>query len=102
MNVNNANGFNRFCKISINALNSFSPIKNKFVRTNQIPFLTQEFSRETMKRLGLRNNFLRKKTKETRKLFVKQRNKCVSVLKEAEKEYYQSLDEKNVIDNKKF
>ena len=55
-----------------------------------------------MKRLGLRNNVLRKKTKETRKLFVKQRNKCVSVLKEAEKEYYQNLDEKNVIDNKKF
>ena len=50
----------------------------------------------------LKKNFLRKKTEETRKLYVKQRNKCVSLLKKAKKEYYQNLDEKNVIDNKKF
>ena len=55
-----------------------------------------------MKRSKLRNNFLRKKTEETCKLYVKQRNKCVSLLKKAKKEYYQNLDEKNVIDNKKF
>ena len=55
-----------------------------------------------MKRSRLRNNFLRKKTEETRKLYVKQRNKCVSLLKKAKKESYQNLDEKNVIDNKKF
>ena len=30
--VNNDDGFNWFCKISIDTLNSFAPIKNKFVR----------------------------------------------------------------------
>ena len=100
--VNNDDGFNRFCKISIDTLNSFALIKNKFVRANQMPFITKELSREIMKRARLRYNFLRKKTEETRKLFVKQRNKCVSLLKKAKKEYYQNLDEKNVIDNKKF
>ena len=65
-------------------------------------FITKEFSRKIMKRSRLRNNFLRKKTEETRKLYVKQRNKCVSLLKKAKKESYQNLDEKNVIDNKKF
>ena len=67
-----------------------------------MPFMTKELSREIMKRSRLRNDFLRKKTEETCKLFVKQRNKCVSLLKKAKKEYYQNLDEKNVIDNKKF
>ena len=100
--VHNDDGFNRFCKISIDTLNSFAPIKNKFVRANQMCFITKEFSREIMKRSRLRNNFLRKKTEETRKLYVKQRNKCVSLLKKAKKEYYQNLDEKNVIDNNKF
>ena len=52
-----------------------------------------------MKRSRLRNNFLRKKTEETHKLHVQQRNKCVSLLKNAKKEYYQNLDEKNVLDN---
>ena len=56
-----------------------------------------------MKRSRLRNSFLQnKKTEETCNLYVKQRNKCVSPLKKGKKEYYQNLDEKNVIDNKKF
>ena len=67
-----------------------------------MPFITKGLSRKIMKRLRLRNNFLQKKTEETCKLYVKQRNKCVSLLKKAKKEYYQNLDEKKVIDNKKF
>ena len=67
-----------------------------------MPFITKELSRKIMKRSRLRNNFLRKKTEETRKFYVKQRNKSVPLLKKAKKEYYQNLDEKNVIDNKKF
>ena len=100
--VNNNDGFNRFCKIIIDTLNSFALIKNKFVRANQMPFTTKELSREIMKSSRLRNSFLRKKTEGIRKLYVKQRNKCVSLLKKAKKEYYQSLDVENVIDNKKF
>ena len=78
IHVNNDDGFNRFCKISIDTLNSFAPIKNKFVRANQMPFITKELSKEIMKRSRLRNNFLRKKTDETHKLHVKQRNVCLS------------------------
>ena len=55
-----------------------------------------------MKWSRLGSNFLRKKTEETLKLYVKQRNKYVSFLKKAEKEYDQNLNEKNVTDNKKF
>ena len=59
-------------------------------------FITKELSKEIMKRSRRRNNFLRKTTDETRQLYVKQRNKCVFLLKKAKKEYYQNLD------NKKF
>ena len=55
-----------------------------------------------MKRSRVRKKFLRKKTEEIRKLYVKQRNKWVFLLKKAKKQYYQHLDEKNVTDNKKF
>ena len=47
-----------------------------------------------MKRSRVRKKFLRKKTEEIRKLYVKQRNKWVSLLKKAKKEYYKHLDEK--------
>ena len=43
--VNNGDGFNRFCKISIDTLNSFAPIKlfssYKFVRASQMTFITK-------------------------------------------------------------
>ena len=44
--------------------------------TTQKPFITKELSRKMMERSRLRNNFLQKKTEDTRKLYVKQRNKC--------------------------
>ena len=80
---NNDDGFNRFCKISIDALNSFAPIKNKFVRASQIRLIAKELSSEMIQRSRLRNNFLQKKTRETRKFYIKQRNKCVAVLKKS-------------------
>ena len=43
--------------------------------------ITKEFSREVMKRLKMRNNFLKKKTEETRKFYLKQRNKWEKVFK---------------------
>ena len=65
-----------------------------------MPFITKKLSKEIMKRLRLRKKFLRNKTDKTFKLYVKQRSKCVSLLKKGKKEYYQSLDEENVIHNK--
>ena len=40
--VNNDDGFNRFCKINIDTVNSFAPIKKKFVRADQILKNSQE------------------------------------------------------------
>ena len=39
--INNDDGFNRCCKISIDTLNNFAPIKEKFVRANQMSFITK-------------------------------------------------------------
>ena len=61
----------------------------------------KEFSSATKERMKLRNDALRKKTEENGKLYVKQRDKYVSLLKKVKKEYHQNLDEKNVIDKKK-
>ena len=80
MYVSNDDEFNRFCKASIDTLNSFTP--TKFVRASEMPFVTKEFPREIMRRSRLRNNFKKKKKqKKPRKLYEKQKNKCVSVLK---------------------
>ena len=68
---------------------------NRFLR----PSGTLETEKQLL-RSRLRNNFLRSKTEETRKLYVKLRNKCVSLLEKAKKKHYQNLDGKNGIDKK--
>ena len=54
MYVSNDEEFNRFCKASIDTLNSFTP--TKFVRASEMPFVTKEFPREIMRRSRLRKN----------------------------------------------
>ena len=50
----------------------------------------------------MRNRFLKHSGDENRRLFQKQRNKCVSLLRKAKKEYFSSLIINKVIDNKSF
>ena len=62
----------------------------------------KEQSKAIMARTKLRNNFSQNKSEENRKLYVKQRNFCVSLLRKVKKRYYETLNEKSVIDNKLF
>ena len=55
-----------------------------------------------MKRTTLRNKFLKERTDESKKRYALQRHYCVSLLKKTKKNYYDSLNEKDVSDNKTF
>ena len=55
-----------------------------------------------MIRSRIRNRFLKNRSDENRRLFQKQRNKCVSLLRKAKKEYFSSLNINKVVDNKSF
>ena len=55
-----------------------------------------------MKRSNLRNKYLKSRSEEDKQRFRKQRNLCVSLLRKTKRSYYSNLNEKNVIDNRKF
>ena len=55
-----------------------------------------------MKKTELWNKFLKHKIDESRQAFVKQRNYCVSLLRNSKRNYYSSLNVKDITDNKKF
>ena len=55
-----------------------------------------------MQRSKLRNTYLKDKTRAARIAYKKQRNVCVSILRKSKKCYYETLDTKNITDNKKF
>ena len=55
-----------------------------------------------MTRTRLRNNFLKDRSEENKRKYSKQRNYCVSLLTKSKSEYFGNLNEKKIIDNKKF
>ena len=99
--VNNYDGLERFCKIRMDTLDKVAPIKRKYASGNQMPFMTKELSKKIMARSRL-NKYLTDKTVENRLSYTQQRNKCVALLRNTKKNYYENTDEKEVTDNKKF
>ena len=91
-----------FKMIFLNALNSFAPVKKKYLRANHSKFVNKELSKAMMLRTKLRNKFLKQKTTETRSAYNKQRNICVSIPRKAKRSYFENLDIKNLSDNRKF
>ena len=55
-----------------------------------MPFITEDISKSIMKRLGLRNNFLKNKTEQNKTLYTKQKNYCVSLLKKLKRNVLQT------------
>ena len=68
--INNDGGFQRFCRISLDALNKHAPRKKKHARGNQMPFFNKELSKAIIARTKLQN-ILRKKFVVDIKLFWK-------------------------------
>ena len=79
--VNNDYGFEKFYNITLKTLDKYAPRKAKHARGNQMPFMTKDLSKNIMKRSRLRNKYLKNNNEENRKLYAKQRNYCVSLLK---------------------
>ena len=93
--------FESFQRICINTLDKHSPKKHRHVRANQSPFMNNKLNKAIMNRSRLRNRFLKNKTEENKKAYNRQRNYVVSLLKKSKHEYYNNLNTKDIIDNKK-
>ena len=102
-NINtNSNGLERFLQISINTLDQMAPTKMKYIRGNNMLFLNKELSKAHKKRTYLRNRYLKKRSNQNKKLYTKQRNYCVSLLRKTKKNHYANLKQKDIADNKQF
>ena len=86
----------------VNIFNKHAPLKRRYVRANQAPFMNKKLSKEIMTRSRLRNKFLKTKTDANRKAYNKQRNYCVSLFRREKKSFFSNLDTKKVVDNKRF
>ena len=95
--------FKETCLPVVNTIaNTIAPLKSRFIRANQAPFINKEIQCAVMVRSKLRKNFLKSRSKSDKKAYNKQRNKCVSLSRKTKKAYYSNLNVKYVVDNKKF
>ena len=69
----------------MNIFNKHVPIKLKYIRANDGPFMNKELRKEIMIRSKLKNIFNRGKTDASFLAYKKQRNKCTTLLRKAKR-----------------
>ena len=94
--------FENFNSVAEEVLNNHVPLKQKYLRANDAPFMTKTLRKAIMLRTQLRNRLNRYNTSENWKAIEKQRNKCVKILRQAKTSYYGNLDMNSITDNKSF
>ena len=88
-----------YVSLLTDTINRHAPIKLRYVRANDQPFMTKELRKEHMKRSRLRNKYLKDKNDDNTEAYKRQRNKCVSLLKKTT--YFGNLNPSAICDNKK-
>ena len=75
MNLNTTD-LEGFMKTVFHIFNKHAPIKRKYIRANEAPFMTKDLHKAIMKRSKLRNKFLKSRNLSDRKNYTSQRNIC--------------------------
>ena len=77
-------------------------LKKWYKQYDHESLINNETSKAIMPKSMLRNRFFKNRREKNQKLFCKQRNKGVSILRKSKKDYFESLNEKIITDNKSF
>ena len=99
LNTTNLEGF---MKTVFRIFNKHAPIKRKYNRTNEAPFMNKDLHKAITKISKLRNNFLKLRTLPCRKKHKSERNLCKKLLKNTKRTYFNNLDIKKVTGNGRF
>ena len=91
-----------FVNCFMEVLNRHAPLKSKYVRANDSPFMTKALRKAIMLRTNLRNKFYKCKTDTAHLAYKRQRNICTSLLKKTKRDFYGNLNPAVISDNKKF
>ena len=99
---NNNLKFDRFKTALDEAIQRHAPIKKRYVRPNQAPFINKKINKEITKRSRLRNKFLNTKSDIDRKTYNKQRNLCVSLIRSEKKNFFSNINTSDITNSKTF
>ena len=92
----------QFVSIFMDIFNRHAPLKFKYIRANDNPFMTKQLRKAIMLRSKLHNNFYKDRTMQSHIAYKRQRNVCTSLLKKIKRDYYGNLKPEIISDNKQF
>ena len=69
-------GLDYFEDTFMKALNRHAPLKKKFVRANEVRYMTKALRKAIMKRSELESKYLKNKSHQNMKIYKKQKNFC--------------------------
>ena len=94
--------YNNFQNILRDVLERHAPLKKKYLRANNSPFMTKQLRKMIMSRSRCKNTYFKNKTVENWEKYRKLRNECVKLTKKVKREYFENLNINSVNDNKSF
>ena len=94
--------YESFDKTFKGLLDTHAPIKQKFVRSNNSPFMSKRLRKEIMLRSRKKNIYIKDPTTENWNKFRLQRNKCTRIIRDAKRNFYSTIDLNILKDNSKF
>ena len=94
-NITN-HSYAEFDKVFLKELNKHGPQKKKILRHNNNAFVTKELRKEIMLRSKLKSKFNKERNHINWCNYKCQRNRCLNILRKTKKEYFNSLNIKQV------
>ena len=101
-NKNTYVNFNKFQDIFRTVLDRYAPIKQKYLRANEVPYMTKKLRKAIMTRSRLQNRFYKTNSVEDKENFKKHKNYCNRLYKKERKQYYNNMNLKNITENNLF
>ena len=83
-------------------LDKHAPMKKKYARANDGPFMNRVLRKATMLRSRLKNRYNKSRTVEHLEAFRRQHNLCVKLFRTEKRNFYKNLKTSDITDNKKF
>ena len=97
-----SNSYSEFENAFLTVLNKEAPLKTKFLRHNNNPFMTKGLRKAIIKRSQLKNRYSKHRNYENRFLYKKQRNFYVNLLRKTKRNYFKNVKMQDIAVNKKF
>jgi len=94
--------YETFERMFLSTLNLHAPLKKKTIRANHAPYFNRNVRKAIMKRNELHTKFKKSHSEVDQGNFKRQRKLVKKLLYQEKKKYYHNLDDKVILDNKKF